>query len=210
MAHLTRIVNHRPKRRPRPQDVRPAVLASGVALAAALALAAPPARGEDAVAPAPLLPLEDAIEAARRHNHQLAITALDVDRAEERRAAFRTRRLPAFRLDGFGGRQLNDLELKIPAGSLGTPLAAFPPTAGSLSVPADWFGVGMASVGQPLTQQYRIGLGLESLRLDREVASEDVRREQQRLDAEVRTTYFQISANEAGVLALRDLIRAIE
>ncbi len=209
MTHSTRMT-HPSKRTARPQDVRPAVLASVAAFAAALALAATPARGEDAVAPAPLLPLEEAIEGARRHNHQLAISALDVDRAEERRAAFRTRRLPGFRLDAFGGRQLNDLELKIPAGSLGTPLGAFPPTAGSLSVPADWFGVGMASVGQPHTQQYRIGLGLESLRLDREVASEDLRRERQRLDAEVRTTYYQLSANEAAVLALRALIRAIE
>jgi outer membrane protein TolC len=202
------MVSGPPRRAARPQDSRPAVLARA-AFFASIALVATPARGQDAPVPAPLLPLEDAIEAARRHNHQLAISALDVDRAEERRAAFRTRRLPSFHLDGFGGRQLNDLELKVPAGSLGT-LGAFPPTVGSLSVPADWFGVGMASVGQPLTQQYRIGLGLESLRLDREVASEDVRRERQRLDAEVRTTYSQLSANETAVLALRALIRAIE
>ncbi len=191
------------------RDSRPAALASAAFLAV-IALAGTPARGQDAPAPAPLLPVEQAIDAARRQNHQLAISALEVDRAEERRVAFRTRRLPSFRLDGFGGRQLNDLELKIPAGSLATPLGAFPPTAGSLSVPADWFGVGVASVGQPLTQQYRLGLGLESLRLDREVASQDLRRDRQRLDAEVRATYYQISANEAGVVALRTLIRAIE
>jgi len=68
----------------------------------------------------------------------------------------------------------------------------------------------VASASQPLTQQYRIGLGLEVLRLDRQVAEEDVRRERQRVAAEVRATYYQLSAQEAGVAALRDLVRSVE
>jgi outer membrane protein TolC len=185
--------------------------AARVALLAALALAAAPAHGEDAAPPAPLLPLEEAIDAARGHNHQLAATARDVDRAEERRKAQRTRRLPHLQLDGFGGRVLDAPDVSIPAGSLGTlvpSLGAFPATDAKVS--KEWFAAGVASVGQPLTQQYRIGLGIEALRLEREVASEEVRRERQRLAAEVRTTYYQISANEEGIAALRALIRAIE
>ena len=178
----------------------------------AVGLAVPAKGAEDLGASAPLLPVDGAVEAARRHNHQLAITAREVGKAEERAAALRTRRLPALHLDGFGGRLLNSPQFKVPAGSLGTvpSIGAFPPTSVALSVPEDWFGVGVASVGQPLTQQYRIGLGIEALRLDREVASEELRRETQRLGAEVRATYYQISANEAGVEALRHLIRAIE
>ncbi|HZZ83964.1 MAG TPA: TolC family protein [Anaeromyxobacteraceae bacterium] len=191
---------------------------SWIATLAALAWTAAPAsahaqgRPQDGGASAPLLSLEEAVDLAGRHNHLVASTALEVDKAEERTAAMRTRRLPAFRLDGYAGRLLNSPDLKVPAGSLGTvpSVGAFPPSPMKLSIPSDWFGVGVASVGQPLTQQYRIGLGLEALRLDREVASEDLRRERQRLAAEVRATYYQLSANEAGVLALRDLIRAIE
>jgi outer membrane protein TolC len=179
---------------------------------AALALATTAARAEDAAAPAPLLPLEDAIGAARRQNHQLSATERQVQSAEEKEAAMRTRRLPALRLDGFGGRLLNSPDLTVPAGSLGTfgATGPVPPTDAKINVSSDWIGVGIASIGQPLTQQYRIGLGIDALRLDREVASEEVRRERQRLAAEVRTTYYQISANEVGIGALRALIRAIE
>jgi outer membrane protein TolC len=200
-----------PEREARRRDGRPATLVVRVAALAALLLGAA-ARAEDAAAPAPLLPLEEALDGARRNNHQLAATARGVDRAEERRRAQWTRRLPQLRLDGFGGRLLNSPDLTIPAGSLGTlaPIGAVPPTDAKLDIASKWFGVGVASVGQPLTQQYRIGLGIEALRLDREVASEEVRRERQRLAAEVRTTYYEISANEVGIAALRALIRAIE
>jgi outer membrane protein TolC len=191
---------------------RPVILATSVAALAALALAAVPAHAEDAGAPAPLLPLEDAVGIALRQNHAVASTAREVDRAEERVAVLRTRRWPMLRLDAFGGRLLNSPDVEIPQGSLGTlpALGSFPPTAAAVSIEEDWFAVGSASVGQPLTQQYRIGLGLRALRLDRDVAREDLRRERQRLVSEVRMTYYQLSAHEAGILALRDLVRAIE
>jgi outer membrane protein TolC len=186
--------------------------AATIAFVAALALATTPARAQDAGADAPLLRLEDAVEAAQRQNHQLAITALTVEAADERVSAQRTRRLPHLQLDGFGGRLLNSPEITVPAGSLGTlpPLGAIPPTETSLEGSSQWLAAGIASVGQPLTQQYRIGLGIEALRLDREIASAELRREKQRTAAEVRTTYYEISANEAGIAAIRDLVRAIE
>jgi outer membrane protein TolC len=187
--------------------------AAAVALLSALALAAAaPARAQDAGSAAPLLDVADAVDAAQRNNHAIAGTALEIDRADERAAALRTRRLPALKLDAFAGRQLNSLDFDVPAGSLGSfpPLGPIPPTSSTVTKDADWFAVGSASVGQPLTQQYRIGLGLQALRLERKVAGEELRHEKQRVAAEVRTTYFQISATEAGVLALRALIRAIE
>src|SRR5262249_27141780 len=63
---------------------------------------------------------------------------------------------------------------------------------------------------QPITQQYRLGLSLDIAQLDRQIAEEDLRRERQRVAAEVRTTYYQISAREVGIVALRDLVRAVE
>ena len=187
-------------------------MTSRVTVLAALALAASSARAQETGAPAPLLSVEDAVASARRQNHQLAITAREVGKAEEREAALRTRRLPAFHLDGSAGRRLNSPDVTIPAGSLGTVagIGGLPTTDRTLTIESGWFGVGQASVGQPITQQYRIGLGLDLLRFDREVAKEDVRQDNQRLSAEVRSTYYQISANEAGVASLRALIRAIE
>lgn len=177
---------------------------------AAIALATT-AGAQDAAAPAPLLTLDDAITTAERQNHLLASTAREIDKAEERAAALRTRRLPGLHLDAYGSRQ-NSLDFTLPAGSLGTlpQLGAVPPVASKTSVPGDYSLVAVASASQPLTQQYRIGLGLEVLQLDGRIARENVRRERQRVAAEVRTTYYQLSATEAGIEALRDLVRAVD
>ena len=178
---------------------------------AALVAAAGPAASQNPP-PTPLLTLDEAVAAARGQNHALASTALEVKRVEEREAAMRTRRLPALRIDAVGMRLLQSLDFTFPAGAFGTypQIGRVPPGQTSVTTPADFTATFMASVGQPITQQYRIGLGIDALRLERDAASEDLRREQQRVAAEVRTTYYQLSATEAGVRALRDLVRAIE
>jgi outer membrane protein len=181
-------------------------------LVAALALLAAAAPADDSAAGAPLLPLDDAIAAARRQNHALAASALELEKVDERTAAARTRRLPALHLDAVGSRLLQSLDFTFPAGAFGTfpQIGPVPAEKTSVSTPTDFTATLVASAGQPLTQQYRIGLNLEALRLERDVAGEDLRRERQKVAAEVRTTYYQLSATEAGVVALRDLVRAIE
>ena len=174
-----------------------------IRLLAAAALLVTPAIAEDRRPLAPLLGLDEAIATAQHKNHALASSSLQLEKVDERTAALITQRLPKLRLDALGLRLLQPLEGTIPAGMGGVP---------SLSITRDtgWVGGFMASVAQPITQQYRIGLGLQGLRLQHQVAGEDLRRDRQRITAEVRSTYYQISATEAGVVALRDLVRAIE
>jgi len=176
---------------------------------ATLLSAAIPAHADDNDAAAPVLSLQQAVDLAYRQNHLLASTARGVSEAEERAAAIRTRRLPALRLDAFGGRLLNSLDFSIPAAVPGV-VGAFPAKDGALTVPASWGAATMLSLTQPITQQYRLGLSLDIAQLDRQIAEEDLRRERQRVAAEVRTTYYQISAREVGIVALRDLVRAVE
>ena len=185
---------------------------SCVAALAVLMSAGDPHAAESAGAAEPHLSLEDAVEMALSHNHLLAGTARMVDQTEERAAALRTQRLPALRLDAYEFRWLNNLDFTIPAGAFGTtpPLGPLPPTDSTFTVQENYGGVAMVSMSQPITQQHRIGLGLEIASLDRRIAEEELRRERQRVVAEVRTTYYQISATERGIVALRDLVRAVE
>ena len=159
-----------------------------------------------------LLSVDDAVVIAQQYNHLLSGTARGIDEAGEREAALRTRRLPALRLDAYGVRLLNSLDFTIPAGSLGTipSLGPIPPQDGTITVPADYYSVASVSASQPLSQQYRIGLGIEVARLDGEIAREDLRREKHNVATQVRTAYYNISATEAGIAALRDLIRSVE
>ncbi len=186
--------------------------ACSLAAMAAMLLAAAPAAPEDRDEAAPILTLDEAIDSARRNNHLLLSAAREAEKADERAAALRTHRLPALALYASAGRLWHSVDLTIPAGSLGNvpQLGPFPIENVKLNVPTDYYAAGAAVVNQPLTQQYRIGLGLDAAKLDRQVAEEDLRRERQRIAAEVKTTYYQISATEAGVLALRDLVRALK
>lgn len=186
-------------------------VASIAALAALVSTQVPgPAVSADLAAPH--LSLDEAIETALEHNHLLAGTARVVDEAVERTNALRTGRLPTLRLEAYELRWLNDLDFTVPAGALGTvpPLGPLPPQDSTFTVEGDYGGVAMVSMSQPITQQYRIGLGVEIARLDRRIAEEELRRERQRVAAEVRTTYYQISATEQGIVALRDLVRSVE
>jgi outer membrane protein TolC len=184
----------------------------GIAALAVFMSATIPGAAESTDMAAPLLSLEDAVQTALRYNHLLAGTAYVVEEAQEREAALRTNRLPKLQLDAYEFRWLDELDFTIPAGSLGTvpPIGALPPQDSTFSVSEDYAGVAMMSVSQPLTQQYRIGLGLEITRLDQQIAQEELRRQRQHVAAEVRTTYYQISATEQGILALRDTVRAVE
>ena len=187
-----------------------AVLIRIVALASLVSLFGARAGRADDVAP--LLSLDNAIDIADRSNHAVAGTANSIREAEERSAALSTRRLPGLHVDAVGGRFLNSFNVTIPTGSLGAApsLGAIPPRDSTLSVPADWGALATVTASQPLTQQYRVGLGLEAARLDQQIAGQDLRKERQRVVAEVRKTYYQISATEAGIAALRDVVRAVE
>ena len=161
---------------------------------------------------AQILSVNEAVDIAQRNSHSLASTARVIDEAEERAAALRTRRLPGLHLDATGGRLLNSLDFTIPAGSLGTipQVGPFPVSDATVTAPATNFVLANVSAIQPLSQQYRIGLGIEVARLDRDIARENLRREKNRVATEVRTAYYTISATEAGIAALRDLVRSVE
>jgi len=160
----------------------------------------------------PLLRLDEAVSIASRQNHGLAASGLELEKLDERHAAGVTRRFPAFKFDALGNRLLKSLDFPFNQGVFGTfpGIGPVPATDTSVSVPTGFSGTISASIAQPLIQQYRIGLNLESIRLDHAMAQEDLRKDRQRVTAEVKSSYYRVSAVEAGVVALRDLVKAIE
>ena len=67
-----------------------------------------------------------------------------------------------------------------------------------------------ASIDQPLTQQYKIGLGIHAAELGRQIAREDVRAERQTIAAEVRNAYFNLVATQAGIEAASQAVKTLE
>jgi len=65
-------------------------------------------------------------------------------------------------------------------------------------------------IDQPLTQQYKIGLGIRATELGRDIAKEDVRAERQKIAAEVRSAYFELVSTQAAVDAGREAVKTLE
>jgi outer membrane protein TolC len=66
------------------------------------------------------------------------------------------------------------------------------------------------SIDQPLSQLYKIGLGVRATELGREIAKEDVRAERQKIAAEVRSAYFELVATQAAVDAAGQAVKTLQ
>jgi len=66
------------------------------------------------------------------------------------------------------------------------------------------------SIDQPLTQLYKIGLGIRATELGREIAKEDVRAERQKIAAEVRSAYVELVATQTAVDAAGEAVKTLE
>jgi outer membrane protein TolC len=62
----------------------------------------------------------------------------------------------------------------------------------------------------PLSQQYKIGLGIRATELGREIAKEDVRAERQKIAAKVRSAYVELVATQAAVDAAGEAVKTLQ
>jgi outer membrane protein len=85
-----------------------------------------------------------------------------------------------------------------------------PGTNAKVHTPAVFTTSITGSIGQPVTQQYKIGLAIKATELGRDIAREDVRAERQKIAAEVRDAYFNLFAVQANVDAAREGVKTFE
>ena len=163
-------------------------------------------------ADAPLLTLNDAVTLALQHNRLVKNSVLEAQKYDFQVSTARSRRKPQFQLSMLGGELLHSFDFTIPQGSLGTfaNTGPIPSTNAKIHTPAVFTTYLTGSIDQPLTQQYKIGLGIRATELGRDIAREDVRAERQKISAEVRTAYFNLFAIQANVDAAREAIKTFE
>ena len=155
-----------------------------------------------------VLTLEQAIAIATRENQQVKVAQLEVERAEEKLAAFRTRRLPAFNLYTLVSQQLTDLDFTFTKGIFGT-YPGIGPVPGNdvpIRTPLKPTAIIVGQLQQPLSQQYSISLNIRQLKLSRETAQEKLRMEQQSVANNVKRAYYGIMQTQS---ALQSLVEAI-
>jgi outer membrane protein TolC len=156
--------------------------------------------------------LEDAVSLALGNNRLVKNSVLEAQKFDFRVSTARSRRLPQFQFATLGGELMHSFDFTFPAGAWGTfpGVGPVPATETKIRNPARFTTYITGNADQPLTQQYKIGLGIHAIELGREIAREDVRAERQKIAAEVRNAYFELVATQAGVEAAREVVATLE
>ena len=160
----------------------------------------------------PILTLDEAVTLALQHNRLVKNSVLEAQKSDFQVSTARSRRKPQFQFTMLGGELLHPFDFTFPAGSFGTypGIGPIPSTNAKIHTPAVFTTYITGSIDQPLTQQYKIGLGIHLTELGRDIAREDVRAERQKISAEVRNAYFNLFAVQAGVDAAREAVKTFE
>ena len=160
----------------------------------------------------PLLKLDDAVLLALRNNRLVKNSSLEAEKYDFRVDTMRSRRLPHFQFSILGGQLLKPFDFTFPAGSFGTypSTGPIPATDAKVKTPSQFVTYTTAGLDEPLTQQYKIHLGIRATELGRDIAHEDVRAERQKIANEVRTAYFQLVASQAAVEAVAESVKTLQ
>src|SRR4030095_6287941 len=152
-----------------------------------------------------VLTLEQAISLALRGNHDVKNAELSVGKAGDELAAMRTIRLPPMHLYTLVSQQLVKHDITVD-----NPLSSLLPGVGpffSVSVPRKPTTVFAGQILQPISQQYRIGLNIEQVKLARDVETEKLHLAQQSTVDEVKRNYYGILQTQSALESVAEAIR---
>ncbi len=169
-----------------------------------LCLLFPPGLRSQRVPPAepPVLTLEEAVDLASRQNRQIRISVLEVEKLDENVSAYRTHRLPEFKLALLGSMLLTPLSFEFQQGAFGCcypNVGPIPAQDTSITTPRRPTGYFLNSVSQPLSQLYKIGLSLHSQELARDISREDLRQKRHEVRNQVTRLYYELAQTQSAL-----------
>jgi outer membrane protein TolC len=178
----------------------------------AICSSAIPSLAQQAAPEIPLLTLDDAVSTAVNNNRIVKNSVLEAEKFDFRVSTMRTRRLPQFQFAVLGGQLLHSFDFTFEPGVFGTypNVGPIPSKDTKIRSPSRFTTYVTGAFDQPLSQQYKIGLGIRVTELGRDIAKEDVRAERQKIAAGVRSAYFELVATQAGVDAAREAVKTLE
>ncbi|MGA9996350.1 MAG: TolC family protein [Pyrinomonadaceae bacterium] len=156
-----------------------------------------------------ILTLDQAIDLTLRDNRMVKNSQLAIAKVDDQLAATRTLRFPSFNLYALGSQQLAELSFEYERGAFGTypGIGPIPNQKTLLTTPRRPTLFFLGTVTQPLSQQYRIRLSLDLLKVNREVAGEELRKQQQAVVDEVKHLYYGILQSQSALKSLEQSIR---
>jgi outer membrane protein TolC len=177
-----------------------------------VAVTSMPASG---ISHAQTLTLSEAVRAAESHDRSIQVAELERNKARRELDAAKTHRFPIFSITALGSQPLNQLGITLERGSLGVYPhdGPIPGQTTTLQSPLRFGFIGYASVTQPLTQQHKIGLGIELARTGLDATTEQIRAKRQSIVNEGRRLYYGIAQAESGRVTLQatvDFLRQLD
>ncbi len=125
---------------------------------------------------APLLTLDDAVALALSNNRLVKNSLLEAQKFDFRVSTMRSHRLPQFQFATLAGELLHSFDFTFPAGVFGRfpGIGPVPATNTAIRTSAQFTTFTTAGFDQPITQQYKVNLGIRATELGRDVAREEV------------------------------------
>jgi outer membrane protein TolC len=165
------------------------------------------------------LTLAAAIQLAVDHNVELQSAQLQVEKAEASVAIARSRRLPTFDTEISASQLLSPVEFAFPKGAFGTfpETGPIPDTDTTVRMERRPVVYTSTQIAQPITQLFRINLGVKSAAVGRELERERVRSARLSVVNAVKRLYYAVlqtrgalDALEADLTFSRELVRTME
>jgi outer membrane protein TolC len=172
-----------------------------------IAGSAPAARGQEAQAD--VLPLEQAVAMALGENRQVKSASIEVEKFSDKLAALRARRLPEFKFHTLASQLLTPMSFTFEQGSFGSfpGIGPIPDKTTEISTPRRLTFFVTGQINQPLSQLYRINLGLKQLGVGQEIAEQQLRLQRQTIINNVRRNYYAILQTQSSLRASEEAIR---
>jgi len=180
---------------------------ASVALLGALLIPAV-AAAQPAAATSDRLSLEAALKMAVDNNRQIQSARIQIEKAETDIATARSHRLPVFETKATASELLTPVKFAFPQGAFGDfpGIGPIPSANTNVSVPRQPTYYVSSQVSQPITQLFRINLGIKSAAAARDIEMEKARAEQLSVINNVKRLYFAILQTESALTANAEAI----
>jgi len=160
------------------------------------------AAGQSGERPQDILTLDQALDIALQENRVLNNAAMDVDKAADSVAAERTKRLPKLDLGVSETYNLTSQEYTYEAGTFGL----VPTEDVKITSHEGFTTIVSASVKQPLTDLYRIGLSIDQFEISEDIADQDLRSRRQAIIRDVKDAYYNILKTQNDLVSTESSI----
>jgi len=159
-----------------------------------------------------VLTLKQALEIALTNNRSLKIASLDIDKSQWELAEFKTKRLPAFNSSVLASQLLTEISFTVKAGTFGDypGTGPIPSHDTKITTPRRPTALVMSQVTQPLSQIYKINLGVQAGKLNTSLTGEKQRYQRQAVVKQVKQAYYAVLLAESALDAAQASVKQYE